>query len=138
MSRLALFQETCNRNGREFQTTWGVLRLFIKPRIGEPVRILNEAVISELPNYYRGKVRENYDLPDGNRIIISTDRLSAFDRILTCIPYKGQVLTQTARYWFEQTKDICPNHVVSYPDPNVVIGKRLDILPVEVVVRGVE
>ena len=100
------------------------------------MRILSEAHFPELPNYYRGKVRENYDLPDGNRIIISTDRLSAFDRILTCIPYKGQVLTQTARYWFEATKDICPNHVVAYPDPNVVIGKRLDILPVEIVVRG--
>lgn len=100
------------------------------------MRILAEAVIPELPNYYRGKVRENYDLPDGNRIIISSDRLSAFDRILTCIPYKGQVLTQTARYWFEKTADICPNHVVSYPDPNVVIGKRLEILPVEIVVRG--
>lgn len=100
------------------------------------MRILEEAVIPELPNYYRGKVRENYDLPDGTRIIISTDRISAFDRILTCIPYKGQVLTQTARYWFEQTADICPNHVISYPDPNVVIGKRLEILPVEIVVRG--
>jgi phosphoribosylaminoimidazole-succinocarboxamide synthase len=100
------------------------------------LRILPEAEIPELPNYYRGKVRENYDLPDGRRIIISTDRLSAFDRILTCIPYKGQVLTQTARYWFEATKDICPNHVVDYPDPNVVVGKRLDILPVEIVVRG--
>ncbi len=100
------------------------------------MRILTEAVIPELPKYYRGKVRENYDLPDGNRVIISTDRLSAFDRILTCIPYKGQVLTQTAHYWFEKTKDICLNHVVSYPDPNVVIGKRLDILPVEIVVRG--
>ena len=100
------------------------------------MRILSEAHFPELPNYYRGKVRENYDLPDGRRIIISTDRLSAFDRILTCIPYKGQVLTQTARYWFEQTKDICPNHVLDYPDPNVVIGKRLDILPVEMVVRG--
>ncbi len=100
------------------------------------MRILSEAHFPELPNYYRGKVRENYDLPDGRRIIISTDRLSAFDRILTCIPYKGQVLTQTARYWFEATKDICPNHVIEYPDPNVVIGKRLDILPVEIVVRG--
>jgi phosphoribosylaminoimidazole-succinocarboxamide synthase len=100
------------------------------------MRTLSEAHFPELPHYYGGKVRENYDLPDGSRIIISTDRLSAFDRILTCIPYKGQVLTQTARYWFEQTKDICPNHVISYPDPNVVIGKRLDILPVEVVVRG--
>ncbi|MBN9031800.1 MAG: phosphoribosylaminoimidazolesuccinocarboxamide synthase [Rhizobiales bacterium] len=100
------------------------------------MRILQEAHFPELPNYYRGKVRENYDLPDGRRIIISTDRLSAFDRILTCIPYKGQVLTQTARYWFEKTGDICPNHVLDYPDPNVVIGERLDILPVEVVVRG--
>lgn len=100
------------------------------------MRILSEAHFPELPAYYRGKVRENYDLPSGERIIISTDRLSAFDRILTCIPYKGQVLTQTARYWFEETADICPNHVIAYPDPNVVVGKRLDILPVEVVVRG--
>lgn len=100
------------------------------------MRVLSEAHFPELPNYYRGKVRENYDLPDGRRIIISTDRLSAFDRILACIPYKGQVLTQTARYWFDATRDICPNHVLEYPDPNVVIGKRLDILPVEIVVRG--
>jgi len=100
------------------------------------VRSLSEAFIPELPHYYGGKVRENYDLPDGRRIIIATDRISAFDRILATIPDKGQVLTQTARYWFEATADICPNHVLSYPDPNVVIGKRLDILPVEIVVRG--
>lgn len=97
---------------------------------------LHEAVIPELPNYYRGKVRENYDLPDGRRILISTDRLSAFDRAIAAIPLKGQVLTQTARYWFERTADICPNHVLEYPDPNVVVGKRLEILPVEMVVRG--
>ncbi len=100
------------------------------------MRVLEEAFIPELPNYYRGKVRENYDLAGGERIIIATDRLSAFDRIITCIPDKGHVLTQTARYWFEATKDICPNHVIAYPDPNVVVGKRLDILPVEIVVRG--
>ncbi|GAA5541739.1 Phosphoribosylaminoimidazole-succinocarboxamide synthase [Ochrobactrum soli] len=100
------------------------------------LRILPSADIPELPNRYNGKVRENYDLPDGSRIIISTDRLSAFDVILTSIPFKGQVLTQTASYWFEETADICPNHVLAYPDPNVVIGRRLDILPVEVVVRG--
>ncbi len=97
---------------------------------------LPEAVLPELPNYYRGKVRENYDLPDGRRVLIATDRLSAFDRILACIPCKGQVLTQTARFWFEHTADICANHVLAYPDPNVVIGTRLDILPVEIVVRG--
>ncbi|WP_144223309.1 phosphoribosylaminoimidazolesuccinocarboxamide synthase [Mesorhizobium amorphae] len=99
-------------------------------------RVLSDAFIPELPNYYRGKVRDNYDLPDGRRIIVATDRLSAFDVILTSIPFKGQVLTQTARYWFEETADICPNHVLDYPDPNVVVGTRLDILPVEIVVRG--
>lgn len=99
-------------------------------------RVLADAGIAELPNRYSGKVRENYDLPDGRRIIIATDRLSAFDVILTAIPYKGEVLTQTARYWFGQTADICPNHVLEYPDPNVVVGQRLDILPVEIVVRG--
>lgn len=99
-------------------------------------RVLRAAAIPELPNHYSGKVRENYDLPDGSRILIATDRLSAFDRILCCIPFKGQVLTQTARYWFEHTADLCPNHVLSYPDPNVVIAKRLTILPVEIVVRG--
>lgn len=97
--------------------------------------VLADAEIPELPNHYRGKVRDNYDLPDGRRIIIASDRLSAFDRILAAIPFKGQVLTQTARYWFEQTADICPNHVLEYPDPNVVVGRRLDILPVEIVVR---
>ncbi|MGE7370622.1 phosphoribosylaminoimidazolesuccinocarboxamide synthase [Neorhizobium sp. NPDC001467] len=100
------------------------------------MRVLSEAFIPELPNHYHGKVRENYDLADGSRIIIATDRLSAFDRIITSIPDKGKVLTQTARYWFEATADICPNHVIAYPDPNVVVGKRLEILPVEIVVRG--
>jgi phosphoribosylaminoimidazole-succinocarboxamide synthase len=97
--------------------------------------VLADAAIPELPNHYRGKVRDNYDLPDGRRVIIATDRLSAFDRILTAIPCKGQVLTQIARFWFDATRDICPNHVIDYPDPNVVVCRRLDILPVEIVVR---
>lgn len=99
-------------------------------------QVLADATIPELPNPYHGKVRDNYDLPDGRRIIIASDRLSAFDQILTAIPFKGQVLTQTARFWFEATADICPNHVLAYPDPNVVIGRTLTILPVEIVVRG--
>lgn len=97
--------------------------------------VLWDATIPELPNHYRGKVRDNYDLPDGRRIIVATDRLSAFDRILTAVPLKGQVLTQIARFWFERTADLCPNHVIEYPDPNVVVCRRLDIMPVEVVVR---
>src|SRR6516225_3520117 len=97
--------------------------------------ILSDATIPELPNHYRGKVRDNYDLPDGRRIIIATDRLSAFDRIITAIPFKGQVLTQIARFWFNATSNICPNHVIEYPDPNVLVCRRLDIMPVEIVVR---
>ncbi|MFE3837796.1 phosphoribosylaminoimidazolesuccinocarboxamide synthase [Pseudogemmobacter sonorensis] len=105
-------------------------------------RSLPHARIPELPDPYFGKVRDCYDLPpsadwpEGRRILISSDRISAFDRILAAIPWKGQVLTQTARWWFDQTAAICPNHVTAYPDPNVVIGRRLRILPVEVVVRG--
>jgi phosphoribosylaminoimidazole-succinocarboxamide synthase len=105
------------------------------------MRILDHARIPELPNPYYGKVRDCYDLPSdadnpARRILISSDRISAFDRILAAIPWKGQVLTQTARHWFDATADICPNHVLSYPDPNVVIGRKLTILPVEIVVRG--
>jgi len=106
------------------------------------MRVLTEARIPELPSPYFGKVRDCYDLPptpdfpEGRRILISSDRISAFDRILAAIPYKGQVLTQVARWWFDRTADICGNHVVAYPDANVVIGKRLTILPVEIVVRG--
>jgi len=97
--------------------------------------VLDDATIAELPNHYRGKVRDNYDLPDGRRIIIATDRLSAFDRNIAAIPCKGQVLTQTARFWFDRTADLCPNHVIEYPDPNVLVCRRLDIMPVEIVVR---
>jgi phosphoribosylaminoimidazole-succinocarboxamide synthase len=99
-------------------------------------RTLPHARIPELPNPYFGKVRDCYDLDNERRLLITTDRLSAFDQILAVIPWKGQVLTQLARYWFENTKDISENHVLSYPDPNVVLGKRLTILPVEIVVRG--
>ena len=97
--------------------------------------VLDDATIPELPNHYRGKVRDNYDLPDGTRLIVATDRLSAFDRNIAAIPLKGQLLTQLARFWFDQTADITPNHVIDYPDPNVLLCRRLDIVPVEIVVR---
>lgn len=128
--------------GHAARLTLPPLRAIARPNHSEaPMRVLDHARIAELPNPYFGKVRDCYDLPatatePARRILISTDRISAFDRILAAIPFKGQVLTQTARFWFDHTADLCANHVISYPDPNVVIGKRLTILPVEVVVRG--
>ncbi len=90
---------------------------------------LTDAEYAELPNFQRGKVRDSYDLPDGRRILIATDRQSAFDKVLAAVPFKGQVLTQTARFWFDETGDVSANHVIGYPDPNVAIVKRLDMLP---------
>ncbi len=86
-----------------------------------------------------GKVREIYEHTDGDEdqlIIVTTDRLSAFDRILGLVPFKGQVLNQLAAFWFEQTRDIVDNHLIAVPDPNVTVARRCDTLPVEVVVRG--
>ena len=82
-----------------------------------------------------GKVRDIYIQPD-KIILISTDRHSSFDRIIAHIPYKGQVLNQISAFWFEQTKDIVPNHVINIPDPNVLVAKKCTPLPIEVVVRG--
>jgi phosphoribosylaminoimidazole-succinocarboxamide synthase len=97
---------------------------------------LTDAEYSELPGFSRNKVRDAYRLSDRRRLLIATDRQSAFDQVLAAVPYKGQVLTQTARYWFDETEDVCPNHVISYLDPNVVIVKDLDMLPIEMVVRS--
>ncbi len=82
-----------------------------------------------------GKVRDRYGLPD-KVILITTDRQSAFDRILAAIPFKGQVLNQTSAWWFDKTKHIVPNHVIAVPDPNVTVGKKCAVFPVEFVVRG--
>ena len=82
-----------------------------------------------------GKVRDTYELPD-RMILITTDRQSAFDRVLAAIPFKGQVLNQISAWWFDKTKQIVLNHVISIPDPNVTIGKKCTVFPVEFVVRG--
>src|SRR3990167_3203605 len=84
---------------------------------------------------YEGKVRDNYTL-NGKRLIITTDRISAFDRVLCSLPFKGQVLNQTAAFWFEKTRHIIPNHVIEVPDPNVLLAKECELIPVEMVVRG--
>jgi phosphoribosylaminoimidazole-succinocarboxamide synthase len=97
--------------------------------------VLLDAYFPEIPGHAPGKVRDSYDLPDGRRILVATDRQSAFDQVLAAVPFKGQVLTATARFWFDATRDICPNHVLAYPDPNVMAAERLRMLPIEVVVR---
>lgn len=83
-----------------------------------------------------GKVRDSYLLSGGRRALVTTDRVSAFDRILGTIPFKGQVLNQIAAFWFDATKDIVPNHVISVPDPNVMVVKECGQLPLEFIVRG--
>lgn len=92
----------------------------------------------ELPLHDRrdGKVRISYMLDASTRLFVTTDRLSAFDRVLAGVPYKGQVLNQLSAWWFERTVDLVPNHSVSTPDPNVLVALAAHPLPVEVIVRG--
>lgn len=89
-----------------------------------------------LPGKSSGKVRDGYELPGGQRLFVTTDRLSAFDRILGQAPYKGQVLNQLSAWWFEHTKDIIPNHLLALPDPNALVAVQVTPFPVEVIVRG--
>jgi len=83
-----------------------------------------------------GKVREAFDLGRDKLVLVTSDRVSAFDRVLGTIPYKGQVLNQLAAWWFERTRHILPNHLVALPDPNVAVVRKARPLPVEIVVRG--
>jgi phosphoribosylaminoimidazole-succinocarboxamide synthase len=85
---------------------------------------------------YEGKVRDNYTAPEGKRFIVVTDRISAFDRVLGTIPYKGQVLNRLAAWWFEKTKAVVDNHFVGVPDPNVLECLECEPLLVEMVVRA--
>lgn len=93
-----------------------------------------------LPDRRDGKVRVSYALPadqgEARRLFVTTDRLSAFDRVIAGVPYKGQVLNQLAAWWFEHTADLVANHVVAVPDPNLLVAREAAPLPVEVVVRG--
>lgn len=85
----------------------------------------------------RGKVRDIYlREKEGRRILVTTDRLSAFDRVLGLVPYKGQVLTQLSVFWFEETRTVIANHMLGLPDANVMVVRECRALPVEVVVRG--
>lgn len=84
---------------------------------------------------HQGKVRDFWIVGD-RRVIVTTDRQSAFDRVLGTVPYKGQVLTRMAAWWFGRTRDIVPNHFISMPDPNVLVVRDARVWPVEMVIRG--
>ena len=89
-----------------------------------------------LPGKQTGKVRDWYSLSGGRRLIVTTDRLSAFDRILARVPYKGQVLNQLSNWWMAQTADIVANHILCEPDPNAAVVTEVEPFLVEVIVRG--
>lgn len=83
-----------------------------------------------------GKVRESWPLPQGRRLLVTTDRFSAMDRVVGAVPHKGQVLNRLAAWWFERSADLVDHHLVEVPDPNCSIVADVSPLPVEVVVRG--
>ena len=92
---------------------------------------LNETHLP-LPERKTGKVREWYTLNDQSKLFITTDRLSAFDRVLSCVPFKGQVLNQLSAWWFDITRDLVDNHMVSIPDPAALIARTVKRFPVEI------
>ena len=95
------------------------------------------AYFPELGQPHSGKVRDIYELKDGSLAIIASDRISVFDVILKeLVPDKGRVLTELSRFWFENTKDIIENHVINFPDPNVMVVKKCKPLMLEVIVRA--
>jgi len=104
----------------------------IKEHIGD---VLKETDFKGIGERKVGKVRDVYTSPD-KIVLVSTDRHSSFDRIIAHIPFKGEVLNQISAFWFDQTKDIIQNHVVSIPDPNVLVAKKCQPLPIEAIVRG--
>ncbi len=100
-------------------------------------KTIKETDISTLGKLYKGKVRDNYISDDKKiRIIIATDRISSFDRVITTIPFKGQMLNQISAFWFDKTKNLVKNHVIEVPDPNVTVAHQCETIPVEIIVRA--
>lgn len=97
--------------------------------------VLKTINIPQLGKKSQGKVRDIY-IKDDKRILITTDRQSAFDVILGHIPFKGAVLNLLSKFWFDKTKNIVANHMVSVPDPNVMVTQNCQGIPIEMVVRG--
>ncbi len=96
---------------------------------------IDSVTIAKLGKKHSGKVRDWY-VKDNLRILIATDRISAFDKVLGLIPLRGAVLNQLSKFWFEKTRDIIGNHMIGTIDPNVMLVSECKALPVEVIVRG--
>lgn len=96
---------------------------------------LDRTELAGLGERYEGKVRDNY-VRDGRRWLVATDRLSAFDKVITTLPFKGQVLNRLSAFWFQRTAALAPNHLIGVPDPNVSEVVECSPLPVEIVVRA--
>jgi phosphoribosylaminoimidazole-succinocarboxamide synthase len=104
----------------------------LRAQLDHTLRQFDAPALGEL---YRGKVRDNYSR--GDRIVmVTTDRISAFDHVLGTIPFKGEVLSRLTSFWFDKVRDIAPTHIVDTPDPSVMVVKRAKPLPVEVIIRG--
>lgn len=96
---------------------------------------LRQIDLPQLGELYRGKVRDNYSRGD-QIVMVTTDRVSAFDHVLGTIPFKGEVLSRLTLFWFDKVKDIAPTHLIASPDPSVMVVKKANALPVEIVIRG--
>jgi phosphoribosylaminoimidazole-succinocarboxamide synthase len=99
-------------------------------------RTLDRTDLGFLGAKYQGKVRDNYTTQDGRRFIVVTDRISAFDRVIGTLPFKGQVLNSLAAFWFEETKHVAPNHLLGIPDPSAMECVECQPLQVEMIVRA--
>jgi phosphoribosylaminoimidazole-succinocarboxamide synthase len=104
----------------------------LRAQLPHTLRQLDLPALGEL---YRGKVRDNYSR--GDRIVmITTDRVSAFDHVLGTIPFKGEILSRLTTFWFDKVKDVAPIHLLDAPDPSVMVVKHASPFPVEIIVRG--
>jgi len=108
------------------------LRAWLRQALPHPLLSTN---LPELGHKYEGKVRDCYS-SDGKRTLVVTDRISAFDRVLGTLPLKGQLLNRATSFWMEATRDVAPNHLLSTPDPNVMVAVECEPLPVEFVMRS--
>jgi phosphoribosylaminoimidazole-succinocarboxamide synthase len=96
---------------------------------------LRQIDLPGLGELYRGKVRDNYARED-RIVMVTTDRISAFDHVLGTIPFKGEVLSRLTAFWFDKVKDLAPTHLLSVPDPSVMVVRKAKALPIEIVIRG--